>query len=34
VDALSDVLFLLKPRSYVSAGFDAGGNWSIQFRDQ
>jgi AraC-like DNA-binding protein len=34
VDALSDVLSLLQPRSYVSAGFDAGGDWSIQFRDQ
>jgi AraC-like DNA-binding protein len=34
LDPLSDVLSLLKPRSYVSAGFDAGGDWSIQFRDQ
>src|SRR6266404_6487947 len=34
MDPLSDVLSLLKPRSYVSAGFDAGGNWSIQFPDQ
>ena len=34
MDPLSDVLSLLKPRSYVSAGFDAGGDWSIQFRDQ
>jgi AraC-like DNA-binding protein len=34
VDALSDVLSLLQPRSYVSAGFDAGGEWSIQFHDQ
>jgi AraC-like DNA-binding protein len=33
MDPLSDVLSLLKPRSYVSAGFDAGGDWSIQFRD-
>jgi len=31
MDPLSDVLSLLKPRSYVSAGFDAGGAWSIQF---
>jgi AraC-like DNA-binding protein len=31
VDPLSDVLSLLKPRSYLSAGFDAGGDWSIQF---
>jgi AraC-like DNA-binding protein len=34
MDPLSDVLSLLKPRSHVSAGFDAGGNWSIQFPDQ
>lgn len=31
MDPLSDVLSLLKPRSYVSAGLDAGGEWSIQF---
>jgi len=31
VDPLSDVLSLLKPRSYMSGGFDAGGKWSIQF---
>ncbi len=31
MDPLSDVLSLLKPRSYASGGFDAGGNWSIQF---
>ena len=34
MDPLSDVLSLLKPRSYMSAGFDAGGDWSIQFPDQ
>jgi AraC-like DNA-binding protein len=34
MDPLSDVLSLLKPRSYVSAGFDAGGDWSIQFQEQ
>lgn len=34
MDPLSDVLSLLKPRSYVSAGFDAGGDWSVQFSDQ
>ena len=28
MDPLSDVLSLLKPRSYVSGGFDAGGDWS------
>jgi len=34
MDPLSDVLSLLKPRSYMSAGFDAGGEWSVEFRDQ
>lgn len=34
MDPLSDVLSLLKPRSYVSSGVDAGGQWSIQFPDQ
>jgi AraC-like DNA-binding protein len=34
MDPLSDVLSLLKPRSYMSAGFDACGEWSIQFPDQ
>jgi AraC-like DNA-binding protein len=33
MDPLSEVLSLLKPLSYVSAGFDAGGDWSIQFSD-
>lgn len=31
MDPLSDVLSLLQPRSHVSAGFDAGGDWSIAF---
>ncbi|MFZ6780394.1 AraC family transcriptional regulator [Undibacterium sp. Ji83W] len=31
MDPLSDVLALLKPRSYLSAGFDAGGEWAIHF---
>jgi AraC-like DNA-binding protein len=31
MDPLSDVLSLLKPRSYVSRGFDVGGPWSVQF---
>jgi AraC-like DNA-binding protein len=31
MDPLSDVLSLLKPRSSVSAGFDAGGDWAVQF---
>lgn len=34
MDPLSEVLSLLKPRSYLSAGFDAGGEWSIAFREQ
>ena len=34
MDPLSDVLSLLKPRSYVSSGFDAGGDWSVRFLDQ
>jgi AraC-like DNA-binding protein len=32
MDPLSDVLSLLKPRSYVAAGFDVGGEISLQFR--
>jgi AraC-like DNA-binding protein len=31
MDPLSDVLSLLKPRSYVSGGFDAGREWSVQY---
>jgi len=31
MDPLSDVLSLLKLRSYVSGGFNAGGDWSIAF---
>ena len=31
MDPLSDVLSLLKPRSYSSGGFDVGGDWSIRF---
>lgn len=34
MDPLSDVLALLKPRNYLSAGLEAGGDWSIQFPDQ
>jgi AraC-like DNA-binding protein len=34
MDPLSDVLSLLKPRSYLSAGFDAGGGWAVQFAGQ
>ena len=31
MDPLSDVLSLLKPRSYSAGGFDMGGKWSIKF---
>jgi AraC-like DNA-binding protein len=31
MDPLSDVLSLLRPRTYSSGGFDAGGKWSVQF---
>ena len=31
MDPLSDVLSLLKPRSYASGGFDVGGDLSLQF---
>lgn len=34
MDPLSDVLSLLKPRSHVSAGFDAGGEWAVRFGEQ
>jgi len=34
MDPLSDLLALLKPKSYVSAGFNAGGDWAIQFSNQ
>ena len=33
MDPLSDVLSLLKPRSYITAGFDAGGAWAVRFDD-
>ncbi|WP_174800943.1 AraC family transcriptional regulator [Martelella limonii] len=31
VDSLSDVLSVLKPRSYIAGGFDLGGDWAIQY---
>jgi AraC-like DNA-binding protein len=34
MDPLSNVLSLLKPRNYLSAGFEAAGDWSVQFPDQ
>jgi len=30
-DPLSDVISLLKPRSFMSGGIDVGGDWSFQF---
>ncbi|MDG2522576.1 AraC family transcriptional regulator [Caulobacter segnis] len=33
MDPLSEVLSLLKPRSYITAGFDAGGDWSLRLDD-
>ncbi len=30
MDLLSEILSLLKPRSYITAGFDAGGPWSLR----
>ncbi|MGO6671607.1 AraC family transcriptional regulator [Rhizobium leguminosarum] len=34
MDPLSEVLSLLKPRSYLSSGIDAGGEWAVQFSNQ
>jgi len=34
MDPLSNVLSLLKPHNYLSAGFEAGGDWCVQFPDQ
>ena len=31
MDPLSDMLALLRVRSYMSGGFDAGGDWSLHF---
>ncbi|MCV3738923.1 AraC family transcriptional regulator [Rhizobium sp. TRM96647] len=33
MDPLSEILSLLKPRSYITAGFDAGGDWSLRLDD-
>ncbi|MBA4806470.1 MAG: AraC family transcriptional regulator [Brevundimonas sp.] len=33
MDPLSELLSLLKPRSYITAGFDAGGDWSLRLDD-
>jgi AraC-like DNA-binding protein len=34
MDPLSSILKLLKPRNYLAAGLEAGGDWAIQFPDQ
>lgn len=31
MDPLSDVLAMLKPKSHLSSGFSAGGDWSLRF---
>jgi AraC-like DNA-binding protein len=31
MDPLSDILTLLKPKSYITAGFDAAGVWAVRF---
>ncbi len=31
MDPLSDVLSLLRPRTYAASGFSAGGDWSVRF---
>lgn len=33
MDPLSEILTLLKPRSYITAGFDAGGAWALALDD-
>lgn len=33
MDPLSQILSLLKPRGYITAGFDAGGDWSLSLDD-
>ncbi|MBS7456005.1 AraC family transcriptional regulator [Coralloluteibacterium stylophorae] len=33
MDPLSDILSLLRPRSYITAGFDAGGDWLLRLDD-
>lgn len=34
MDPLSDVLALLKPQSYLTAGLNAGGDWAIRFENR
>ena len=33
MDPLSEILGLLKPRSYITAGFNAGGDWCLRLDD-
>lgn len=33
MDPLSEMLALLKPKSYITAGFDAGGSWALALDD-
>lgn len=33
MDPLSELLSLLKPKSYITAGFDAGGSWALVLDD-
>jgi AraC-like DNA-binding protein len=33
MDPLSEILSLLRPRSYITAGFDAGGDWALRLDD-
>lgn len=33
MDPLSEILSFLKPRSYITAGFDAGGDWCLRLDD-
>ncbi len=34
MDPLSDILALLRPDRYLTAGFDAGGDWAVRYDDQ
>lgn len=34
MDPLSDILSILRPESYLTAGLDAGGDWAIRFNNR
>ena len=34
MDPLSDILAILKPESYLTAGIDAGGEWAIRLANR